>query len=155
MGSLSEITTNLFGTKVTVKDINERFKLKVKNLITVSDSTIKRRLKDYLKLSYKRWGILNKSFWTWPKINEMLESSVLQLELDRLNFKLICIDEFRFSSESSTEYGWTNRGISGHHFLNYSSFNMSFMIGFSFNAIEGVVATKGSFNSKKFRKNLI
>ena len=40
-------------------------------------------------------------------------------------------------------------------FFNYSRFNMSFMIGFSINAIEGVVATKGSFNSKKFRKFII
>ena len=112
-------------------------------------------MKDYLRLSYKRSGVLNKSTRSDPKINEILDAIALQVELERQRFKIIFIDEFRFSSESYTEYGWAKRGNCDHHFVSYSRFNMSFMIGFSVDRIEDVVATNGTFNLKKFRKFVI
>ena len=153
--TLSEVTASLSGAKFTVKDVKSWFENKLMNQASASESTIRRRMKDYLRLGYKRCGVLNKSTRSDPKINEILEAIALQVELERQGFKIIFIDEFRFSSESYTEYGWTKRGSCGHHFVSYSRFNMSFMIGFSVDRIEGVVATNGTFNSKKFRKLII
>ena len=144
-----------------MKNVKQRFEEKLMNQVDVSESESvsarkrreeKRRVKDRLKLKYKRWGILNKCVFAIPKINEIIEAATLQLELESLNYWLIYIDEFRSSSETYTEYGWAKHWSSGNHFISYSHFNMSFMVKFNTNKIEGFVATRKSFKAKKFRK---
>ena len=49
---LSEVTTDLLGTKLTVKDMKQRFEEKLMNKVDVSESTIKRKINDLLKLRY-------------------------------------------------------------------------------------------------------
>ena len=88
-----------------------------------------------------------------PKINEIIEAATLQLELESLNYWLIYIDEFRFSSETYTEYGWAKHWSSGNHFISYSRFNMSFMVKFNTNKIEGFVATRKSFKAKSLESS--
>ena len=61
-------------------------------------------------------------------------------------------DEFKFISESNTEYCWSKRGQSAYKFVNFSKFSMSFMLAFSSSKIEGIVGTCQTFNANKFRK---
>ena len=152
IGASHEEANSLIGTKFTVSDLKWKLIKRLKNEIDISESTLKRKMKNNLKLRLKKWGLLNKIVKTQPGVRQICESIILQLALDKKEFRSVYIDEFKFSSESYTEYGWTKWGTKEYRFINKSNFNMSFMIGFSLHGIEGVVVTNGTFNSQKFKK---
>ena len=89
---------------------------------------------------------------TQPGIRQIIEAITFQLAFEKKGLISVSINQFMFSSELYTEYGWVKQGTKGNHFINKSNFNMCFMIGFSLRKIEGVVATNGTINSRKFRK---
>ena len=109
-------------------------------------------MKANLKLRYKKWGLLNKVVNTQPGVRQIIEAITLQLAFEKKGLISVYIDEFKFSSESYTGYGWVKWGTKGYHLINKSNFNMRFMIGYSLRGVERVVATNGTFNSRKFRK---
>ena len=68
------------------------------------------------------------------------------------DFYLVYIDEFKFLSESNTEYCWSKSRRSAFKSVNFSKFSMSFMLAFSSSKVEGIVGTCQTFNAKKFKK---
>ena len=135
---LNEEASSLMGTKFTTNDLKWIFIKRTKNLIGVSERTIKRIMKVNLKLRYKKWGLLNNVVNTQPGVRQIIEAITLQLAFEKKGLISVYINEFKFSSESYTEYGWVKRGTKGYHFINKSNFNMSFMIGFSLRGVEGL-----------------
>ena len=68
------------------------------------------------------------------------------------DFHLVYIDEFKFLSESNTEYCWSKSGRNYLKFVNFSNFSMSFMLAFSSSKVDSIVGTCQTFNAKKFKK---
>ena len=89
---------------------------------------------------------------TQPGVRQIIEAITLQLAFEKERLISVFIDEFKFSSEFYMEYVWVKRGTKGYHFINKSNFNMKFIKRFSLLGVEGIVATNGTFNSRKFRK---
>ena len=138
--------------KFTVSDVHREFLLKDKTGVQVQQKTIYRRMRDNLGLTYKKWGLFNRGAEGHEKRQQIYTHAVLWAKLLSNDFHLVYIDEFKFLSESNTEYCWSKSGRSTFKFLNSSKFSMSFMIAFSSSKVEGIVGTCQTFNAKKFKK---
>ena len=116
--------------KFTVADVHWEFFKRDKTGIQVKHRTIYRRIRDSLGLTFKKWGSLNRVVESQERRQQIYTAAVLWEKLLSNDFHLVYADEFKFISESNTEYCWSKRGQSAYKFVNFSKFSMSFKLAF-------------------------
>ena len=150
--TLKDTIREIKDRKFTVADVHWEFLKRDKTEIQVKHRTIYRRMQDSLGLTFKKWELLNSVAESQERRQQIYTAAVLWEKLLSNDFHLVYADEFKFISESNTEYWWSKRGQSVYKFVNFSKFSMSFMLAFSSSKIEGIVGTNQTFNANKFRK---
>ena len=81
-----------------------------KELKEISDSTIRRNLRNKLNMSFKRMIVMNPKSLIPESFSKMIQSASLLKILSDFGVELIFIDEFSISSRSSKVYGLAERG---------------------------------------------
>ena len=84
------------------------------------------------------------------KIKDFVDAMFLQLWLERQGFLLIFVDEFHVNMTNSNLRNWSRRGIPALLPVDPNSWTMSFVLAFSKNRIEGIMASDHSIYSKTF-----
>ena len=92
---------------------------------------------------------------TRDRKRDFIEAAYLQLVLKEFGYKLVYLDEFHISMHQESIYSWSKRGTVPIVAVNPSSFVMSFVIAFSNERIEGILASNHSINNKSFSIFLI
>ena len=116
----------------------------------ISVTTISRAMTISLHMSHKKLNKIHKSWLTANNKRNIFDAAYLQWWLDTNDILVIYIDEFKYSSESSNTYGWTQKGQNGHFKYLPSKFESSFIIAVSKLKIHGLMASKITYNSNKF-----
>ena len=120
------------------------------DLDNLSEWHIRKILKTYLNYSYKKLSKMNIKVMRPEYIRRFHESAIMQHMLLEVNYELIYLDEFSFSSRDNIFYGWGKKGVSSFIVENPNSFSVSFAIAFSDRHFYGALGWKEAFTSSKF-----
>ena len=101
------------------------------DLDNLSEWHIRKILKTYLNYSNKKLSKMNIKVMRPEYIRRFHESAIMQHMLLEVNYELIYLDEFSFSSRDNIFYGWGRKGVSSFIVENPYSFSVSFAIAFS------------------------
>ena len=86
------------------------------------------------------------------KIKDFVDAMFLPLWLEKQGFMLIFVDEFHVNMTTSNLWNWSRRGMPALLSVDPNSWTMSFVLAFSKNKIEGIMASDHSIYSKTFWK---
>ena len=108
-------------------------------------------LRRILMYSYKKGAQVEKNkMMARDRKRDFMKSAYFQLFFNKSGYKLVYLDEFHISIHQESIYNWSKRGVFPIVAVNLSSFVMSFVITFSIDRIEDVLASNHSVNSKSF-----
>ena len=96
--------------------------------------------------------------WKPERIRDFIESAYLQIYLEAQGHHLVFIDEFHISMRQVSFYNWSKKGQPAIQIANPDSWVMSFIVGVSWNRVEGILAWTKSITTNifiKFIKDLI
>jgi hypothetical protein len=111
-------------------------------------------IEEPLVLDLQEVRVLNKAMTRPAILSQVLGCPFLLTKLINSGVKLIYIDEFSYSSESTSKYSWTRRGKKCYCFSNGPRFGISCMVAFSKVKIELISVTAKTFTSEKFQNFL-
>ena len=134
----------------SVSTIQERFNEFYQEELTISNSTVKRVLKNKLGMVYKKLERINKKASGKSSIRSFCEALTLQLELLNDGYELIYIDEFSISSRRNPMYGWWRKGFKRYTYYFESPFCMSFIVAFSSSKFYAIMGVNGTINAAIF-----
>ena len=133
-----------------LNDIRLHLLQKTNDQLQVSNSTIRRRMKKEMWMSFKKVNMVHPSVITEETRRKMAESLNIQAALCLRRIDVIYWDEFKFFWHTSKHYGWTPRVHWGYKQLMPGNFQASFMLAFSAKKVYEIMAATGSFNSQNF-----
>ena len=142
----------LFRSKLISLQAMEDHLRQVEHLRVLSRSVIYHLLTKILKYSLKRLIKFPSKMLGSEKIKDFVDAMFLQLWLEKQGFMLIFVDEFHVNMKTSNLWNWSIRGIPALLPVDPNSWAMSFVLAFSKNKIEGIMASDHSIYSKTFWK---
>ena len=99
-------------------------------------------------MSYKLLGSSNAKERTHQNITKIKQWAHIIKWLEENNYLILYMDEFKVNYKTINHYGWSKKGISGWKSLSSQPFEMSFIVCFSKNSIEGFTGFKKTINWK-------
>ena len=78
---------------------------------------------------------------TRDRKRDFIEAAYLKLVLKDIGYKLAYLNEYHISMHQESIYSWSKRGTVPIVAVNPSSFVMSFVVAFSIERIEGILAS--------------
>ena len=138
--------SRLIGSHFTLSTLRKELFDKFPNLGEISISTISAVLRKKLKMSYKLLGSSNAKERTHQNITKIKQWAHIIKWLEENNYLILYMDEFKVNYKTINHYGWSKKGISGWKSLSSQPFEMSFIVCFSKNSIEGLTGFKKTIN---------
>ena len=147
---MKEYIDKKIGHHFTIQQIRYSLQEKSPDLQRVSASTVHRVMTKQLDLSHKKLGKANPKTMNAEVYQKITDWMKLVEWFTNEGYKVVYLDEFSVNHKTVNLHRWTYRGVDGWKILSPQSFNMSFIVSFSWNQIEGLMGSKSSVCSDKF-----
>ena len=142
---INNLITSQNGYPLTIYDVSLKLQEEFEDIVNVSKSTIRRRLKKDLKMSYKKVTKVNPNLFLATNITKMTKCAWVLKKLREQEIKIIFVDEFSVSARSFKPFTWSPVGSKPLYINKTDSFKCSFMVGLSSEAYYGVYGTNETF----------
>ena len=137
--------------KVTVNDVKNHL-AEVIPAQKLSKTGVHFLISKVIGYSYKKAHKIPRKMTTNERIRDFIEWAWLQIHLEKEGYKLINLDEFHISMKNRSTYNWSKRGTPACWVIDPDPYVMSFVVSFSWNWIEGILASNISIKSFSFKK---
>ena len=117
---------------------------------SVGISTLSILLRKQFKMSYKKIGILNPKQERVEIKGEIVNWANILKWFENTNHHIVYIDEFSVNRKTESKYGWAKSGKKGWKVQSTLNFKMSFIVGFSWRRLEGLLGYSESNTSQRF-----
>lgn len=131
----------------------QRFILKkFPTLGNISLATISRMLKSNLRMSYKKLWALNPRHLNFGESSNLAFWAKIILGPSKEEYLIVFLDEFLINRNTTSSFGWTQKGQPGRIIQKPLDYRMSFVIAHSNQQIEGWMGTVSNMNRMKYLK---
>ena len=132
---MKEYIDKKIGHYFTIQQIRYSLQEKFPDLQRVSASTVHRVMAKQLVLSHKKLGKVNPKTMNAEVYHKITDWMKLVEWFTNEGYKFVYLDEFSVNHKTVNLHGLTYRGVDGWKILSPLSFNMSFVVSFSWNQI--------------------
>ena len=116
----------------------------------LSSSKIRRLLKSELKMVFKSLDKVEAKMCSIENISKFYESAGIQILLEKDEWELIYVDEFRVDTRKHVHRGWARRGEKGLLKTDQSGIALNIVVAFSRLRMYGIMINKNANDSLSF-----
>ena len=147
---LASKTSQLIGNHYTLNSLKSELLQTFPEIWYISLPSMNRIMNKKLQMSHKKLGY-SKLTERYQETKEKIKRCLSILNwFKQNNNHLVYVDEFSVNRNTTSNYGWWRKRISGWKFMELQAFRMSFIVGLSKTRWEGLVGFKGTINSERF-----
>ena len=144
---LTEHIDKMKGQHFTLNTLQRDIINNFHDLGEVSESTIRRVLKNLLHFRFKKLEKIEQKTTTAEHIRVFFETAAIIMKLEDKSVETIYFDEFSINSRRVNFYGWWKIGEKSALALRSNPFSMSFVIAVSQFRVYGIMGSGGSMTS--------